>query len=415
MKKVFKVILGLTFVFTFFNLGHSAEVGDTGANFLKIGVSSRAIGMGGAHVGLADDAYAIFWNPGGLGNVKYNEITTMYNKYLEGISHGFTAFVYPTRYAGVYGLSIIYLTSGSIKETKVNSTGGYEYTNNTFNTFEYCVMSSYGYRFNRRVSAGGNFKLIKGRLANYSSDLAFALDLGAIYSPWRILNLGLSVQNMGTPVRYDKKDFKLPFVVRLGTALKLLDESLILALDVNIPNDNNVNIHAGMEYNLLEVFSFRTGYQTGDKDDLWSYSLGFGVKLKGLYFDYAFKPTEDFGNTHRISMGWKFGGVMDEDEVIDYNGMRKKEEYIEKRKEEKKFKPRERLEIEEKDLDFYKQRDKEEHKPKKMQKRRLKEDEDRYIEKKERHQKPPKYSPKKYYDHEYEEDELYNFLEEELD
>ena len=52
-----------------------AKVGTFGGQELKIGVSARATGMGSAFVGLADDASAVFWNPGGLVNVTGNEVT----------------------------------------------------------------------------------------------------------------------------------------------------------------------------------------------------------------------------------------------------------------------------------------------------------------------------------------------------
>ena len=41
------------------------------ANGLSLNsMGTRALGMGGAFVGLADDASAIYWNPAGLSNVE---------------------------------------------------------------------------------------------------------------------------------------------------------------------------------------------------------------------------------------------------------------------------------------------------------------------------------------------------------
>ncbi|HHM23866.1 MAG TPA: hypothetical protein ENJ23_02365, partial [Bacteroidetes bacterium] len=39
------------------------------------GVGVRAIGMGGAFVGLADDYAATYWNPAGLGQIRRMELT----------------------------------------------------------------------------------------------------------------------------------------------------------------------------------------------------------------------------------------------------------------------------------------------------------------------------------------------------
>ena len=51
-----------------------AKVGTYGGQFLKIGTSARATGMGSAFTGVADDANSVFWNPGGLVNVVTSEV-----------------------------------------------------------------------------------------------------------------------------------------------------------------------------------------------------------------------------------------------------------------------------------------------------------------------------------------------------
>lgn len=350
------LIVTLSLFFIFLNSSQASEVGKSGANFLKLEVGNRAVSLGGAYTGLGDDVFSIFFNPGGLGRAKNHEFTFMYNQYLEDIHHGLAAYLYPTRYYGVYGLSLIYLDSGKINELIINPNGaGYKETGQTFSTSQYCVVSSFGYQFNKKLSTGFNLKFIKGKLADCSSNLATALDFGIIYTPFKRLNLGLSLQNAGTKIKYLEKSESdpLPFTLRIGTALKLVDDNLIVALDVVKFNDNKINIHAGLEGNILGLFSLRTGYQVGS-DDLWSYAVGFGVKAKGICFDYAFKPAEDFGNTHRISLGFKFGGITKEDGVIDdYDEMREKEEEILKKEREQELKGKSKKKIKEKDLDLY--------------------------------------------------------------
>ena len=46
-----------------------AKVGTYSLQFLKIGVSARGIGMGGAFTAIADDASATYWNPAGMVDV----------------------------------------------------------------------------------------------------------------------------------------------------------------------------------------------------------------------------------------------------------------------------------------------------------------------------------------------------------
>src|SRR5437773_9002924 len=45
------------------------KVGTFDGQFLKIGVGARAAGMGGAFVGVADDATALYWNAAGIARI----------------------------------------------------------------------------------------------------------------------------------------------------------------------------------------------------------------------------------------------------------------------------------------------------------------------------------------------------------
>ena len=47
----------------------TAKVGTTAAQFLKIGVGARALGMGGAQVGVTGDICSIYWNPAALSRI----------------------------------------------------------------------------------------------------------------------------------------------------------------------------------------------------------------------------------------------------------------------------------------------------------------------------------------------------------
>jgi long-subunit fatty acid transport protein len=49
------------------------KVGTFGAQFLQIGTTARAAGMGSAYTAVADDAASVFWNPAGLVNLRGSE------------------------------------------------------------------------------------------------------------------------------------------------------------------------------------------------------------------------------------------------------------------------------------------------------------------------------------------------------
>src|SRR5689334_3253054 len=46
--------------------------------FLRIGAGARALGMGSAFVGLADDGTAAYWNPAGLATLPDRQINAMH-------------------------------------------------------------------------------------------------------------------------------------------------------------------------------------------------------------------------------------------------------------------------------------------------------------------------------------------------
>ena len=75
MKRIAILLTILLVLPTAANAAGFAKVGTFGGQFLKIGVSARATGMGSAFTGVADDATAVFWNPGGLVNVLGNEVS----------------------------------------------------------------------------------------------------------------------------------------------------------------------------------------------------------------------------------------------------------------------------------------------------------------------------------------------------
>ena len=54
------------------------NVGTSAANFLKIGVGSRAEGMGGAYTAQVADATALYWNPSGLAHIQQPQIVFNY-------------------------------------------------------------------------------------------------------------------------------------------------------------------------------------------------------------------------------------------------------------------------------------------------------------------------------------------------
>ena len=98
---------------------------EAGAIFLLIAPGARAGGMGEAQVAVANDAYASYWNPAGLGFLKGTELALMHVNWLPGLAddlyYDFFAFrkSYPT--LGTIGGHIIFLNLG--EQVRTSETG----------------------------------------------------------------------------------------------------------------------------------------------------------------------------------------------------------------------------------------------------------------------------------------------------
>jgi len=101
--------------------------GTTAANFLLIGNGGRAVAMGGASRASANDATAIYWNPGQLAEVDTRSIYLSNRFGGLGMHQGFFGAVMPIK-QGTVGVAATYFTSGGIDGLDENavSTGDFK-------------------------------------------------------------------------------------------------------------------------------------------------------------------------------------------------------------------------------------------------------------------------------------------------
>ncbi|MFH1353233.1 MAG: PorV/PorQ family protein [bacterium] len=294
--------------------------GSSTANFLKIGIGARAVGMGGAFSAISDDVSSVFWNPAGLGQLTRKEASFMHNEWVEGISYDYAGYAHPLKPGdkGVFGGSLYYLTAGSIQ--------GYDWEGTPlqkkYGADDTAAVFSYGRKLtgkrfkmpDKGLYAGANLKLINKRLAMESA-FGIAIDAGALYKPgWSLLDGNLQfagvVQNLGTGLKFISKHDPFPFNFKIGSAYNriLFDNGFTFALDLNVPSDNDVSLNLGAEYVFWNLISLRCGYKSrADLDK--GVRFGVGFEVEDMRVDYAFVPFGVLGNTHRFSIGMKFGYV----------------------------------------------------------------------------------------------------------
>jgi len=298
-KNKIVLVLNSLLIYSAFCSGLFAA-GEKAGDFLFLEQSARASAMGGAFAGLSDDSACLYFNPAGLGNISFSEVSFMHNAHFEGINQEYLAGVWKINETSGLGMSYNLIDWGNIKRTTILNPYG---TGDKFQIKDSVFSIAYGRRFDR-LSFGLTFKAIKDEIDAASAG-AIAADVGALFKLSQ-LRIGMSVQNFGTKLKYKTKEEKLPLNFKLGGNYKFLDEKISLVLDLNKGEDFIVN--SGVEFWILSQMALRAGYTTRNEAGS-GISAGFGFKLNKFGLDYAVVPYGDLGYGHRVSLVSRFGEV----------------------------------------------------------------------------------------------------------
>jgi hypothetical protein len=305
------------FVLLVFSLGCSeaSDSGTTAANFLKLGIGPRAIAMGEAQVGLADDVYATYWNPAGLAQLQVREAGFVQTQYIQDIQSQFAAYAHPHPTLGTLAGSFTFLNVGKFDAfDAAGQPSGQVSANDSALALSYARSLWRNRRMGSQWCIGATGKLIQERLDNVAAR-SYAMDAGILYVPGKTLGetldgvrAGLAVRNIGSQMKFDQESFNLPRSVTAGLSWTgiWLGESLTIALDGEQPNDGKRTLGAGAELSTLRLLILRGGWST--RNDLGSgLRLGAGLRFKAIQLDYAFAGAGDLGQTHRIGITFRFG------------------------------------------------------------------------------------------------------------
>lgn len=312
------------------------KTGTSAAPFLKIGVGSRAVGMGGAFTATADDITAIYWNPGGLANLYSQEATFNHVRWIADVNYDFAAFA---TYLPDFGTLGTFVSVLSMDEMLVRTTDQPEGTGEYFTAGSMAIGISYARNLTDQFSIGGNVKYLREYLWNMSAT-GVAIDIGTIYRI-PVLNefrLAASISNFGTKMRLEGRDnlkilqvgggegnlintdvqlesFDLPLTFRVGVAadvVKIDEHRITTALDAVHPNDNTEYLNAGAEYAWNEMVFLRGGWKSlfeRDTEQGLTAGIGLHYRIAGEFkikVDYAYQDWGRLKNVHYLTFGVKF-------------------------------------------------------------------------------------------------------------
>jgi hypothetical protein len=304
---------------------------ETAARFLLITPSARSMGMGGAGTAFFDDAFAAFYNPAGLSFQKPINITGSFVEPLpfdNDVEYSSMSIMLFQNNLGTFAFSgNIYALGNSVwtgEDSPVilgtyNSkawVGRFYYAKEISKDIAMGLSINYmRYRLTKlEISVGTergkgithsifyNFGLlIRNFLSNATynpGDFSLGQNLKDItyYVPRQGISIGFSLLNFGPKITFidHKQADNLPSVLSLGLCYYPVDSrvvSVAIATDLEnqIYEDGILNYaHFGMEYNLLGLFSIRTGYALDTYGPKNSYNtFGFALTTRYISFDVA--------------------------------------------------------------------------------------------------------------------------------
>jgi len=296
--------------------------------FMSIGVGGRALGMGGAHVALANDATAGYWNPGALARINYPEAIIMHDERFGSlINYDFASVAIPYGADISLGLSVLRLGVDGIPDTRkawVDNNGNGVFDNvdrldydkiTYFNAADWAVYFTYAKRASADFHYGANVKLIRRDLAEESAT-GIGFDVGVLYSPLEKLYVGATAQDITTTFvawSTGRNELISP-TLKLGSTyfIDLFGGRFAPALDFDLRFENrryaslahvgpiSIDTHVGLEFDYKNTVALRVGY-----NDVKQITLGAGVHLKKVDVDYSFAKFGGdgaLGNTHRVSL-----------------------------------------------------------------------------------------------------------------
>jgi hypothetical protein len=292
--------------------------GETEPQMLKMVYGARALAMGGAFVGLADDLYYMDSNPA-RGDVSDNiKVSILHQEWIADVNYEAIRLAKGFREQVFVGLGFTYLY---LPFTHYDIFG--ESIGNSHILSQSLGTLNFGYTFKKfDVSVGTNLKFyynhIPEELYPGQSYFLFAFDLGIIarinllkryVSNEPSLTFGLALKNFGSSNEVER----LPTEVHVGASYRLF-QSLLLSTEFALPVFEPVYGALGAEFNFNEMFFIEGGMQIKNNP---MFALGLGYKRNNIRLDVSYTPSIAFYNVIGVSLTYSFGEMRSQRNKLD--------------------------------------------------------------------------------------------------
>ncbi|MCD0465500.1 type IX secretion system protein PorQ [Flavobacterium sp. ENC] len=301
--------------------------------FLNLTTSPRQAALGGNTITIYDeDVNQVMFNPATLNEDMDNHLAINYGSYYGEASYGTASYAYTyDRHVQTFYAGVSYINYGTFDGYDENGQATSDFTGSE-------GALSLGYAYNipyTNIHFGANAKLITSTLETYNS-IGGAIDLGFLYIDERNdINLALVVRNIGTQfTTYSGIKENLPLEIIAGVSQELEHVPLRWHLSLenlqqwNVAFSNPVrgetnidgttkeekvsfvnnalrHVVVGFELFPKKAFNIRMGYnfrrgeelRVEEQRNFSGVSLGFGLKMNRLKFNYSYSKYTLAANT----------------------------------------------------------------------------------------------------------------------
>lgn len=332
----------LFYLFFIFTVSYGQIGGKYTYEFLNLVTSPRQAALGGKTITIYDeDVNEALFNPATINEEMNNHLALNYGNYYKEVTYGTASYAYTyDQHLQTFQAGVNYINYGKFDGYDENGLPTSEFKGSE-------IALSVGYAYNipyTDIHIGANAKLIESTLESYNS-FGGAVDLGLLYIDEKNdINWGLAIMNIGTQfTSYDGTREDLPLEIIAGVSQELenvpirwhftlenlqqwnlafsnptnsetsIDGSVT---EENISVFNNAMRHMifGIELFPKRAFNLRLGYnfrrgaelQVQNQRNFSGLSLGFGLKLNKLKFNYSYSKYTLAGNTSLFGLTINF-------------------------------------------------------------------------------------------------------------
>ena len=283
--------------------------------FLRMGMTSRSVAMGGGFSGDLDHGFAVFYNPAWASLLTQKQVGFSYSNMT--LNRRLTATSFSTPLPPTAGIGLSWINSGVTNIQGRTSAG--EKTS-MMQTGENAFMITFSQRIFPWLSVGSTVKILRHELPITESDQlvgkGIGFDIGLLIKAGQFNTLGIMIQDLSSNYQWNTGDVyaegrtykdKFPTIYRIGSRTNY--KGLFIVGDLGIITDHssfaNLIPRLGVEYTILEQYKFRGGFGNG------RIGFGFGYQYSlfhhlDSHLDYAFSMDWAAQTAHTISYAFNF-------------------------------------------------------------------------------------------------------------